>query len=81
MADRLGDLADDGEPRVYGELGGTLGEVVVEPDLAGVVVEDEGWAEFVGGEALGAEDAWVVERFEQLKLAEGRPLERVAFLG
>jgi hypothetical protein len=79
MADRLGDLPDDREPSIDGQLAAALGEIVVEPDFAGVVIEEHRGPEFVGREVLGAEDARMVERFEELKLPQGGSLERVAF--
>ena len=48
---------------------------MIEPDRQGVVLEDEGRAEFVLGEAVDAQDAGVLERLEELELPQGRPLE------
>ena len=80
MADGLGDLADDREPSVNRQLAAPLREIVVEPDLAGVVIEEHRGPEFVGCEVLGAEDARMIERFEELKLTQGGSLERVALV-
>ena len=48
-----------------------LREVVIKADRQRVMLEDEGRPELVLGEAVGAEDAGVLEGFEELELALG----------
>ena len=52
---------------------------MVEPDFTGVVIEEHRGPEFMGCKVLGAEDARMIERLEELKLPQGGTLERVAF--
>ncbi len=48
---------------------------MIEPDRQGIVIEDEGRAQLMLGETVNAEDSWVLERLEQLKLPQRRTLE------
>ena len=50
-----------------------LGQEMVEPDTERVVLEDEGGADLVLGEAVGAENAGVSERLQELKLPAAPP--------
>ena len=80
-ADDLGDLADQVEPDIDAQLVLLLGQEVVEPDGQRVVLEDEGRAEFVLREAVGPQDAGMLEGLQELELAQGRPLDRLAVFG
>ena len=44
------------------------------------MLEDEGGADLVLGEAEGPQDAGVLQRLEQLELAAGGPLDHLALL-
>src|SRR4051794_35425959 len=79
-ADHLGDLPHQIEAVVDTEVVLALGEEVVEPDLERVVLEDERRPEFVLGESVDAQDPGMLERLEDLELAERRPLDLLAIL-
>jgi len=74
MPSGVGDLADEIDPEVEGEGGPVLLQVVVEADLAGLVAEEDGWAELVFGEGLGFEDVLVAEAAENVVFAFGHPM-------
>jgi len=58
-----------------------LDEVVVEPHRAGLVLEDQGRAHGVLGEAVGPKRAGVLQALEDLELAEGGPLDLLTVVG
>ena len=81
VADDLGDLADQVEPRVDAQLVLLLGQEVVEPDGQRVVFQDQGRADFVLGEVVGPQDAGMLEGFQELELPQGGPFNRLAVIG
>ena len=81
-ADDLRDLPHQVEARADAQSVSPLRQEVIEPDRQRVVLEDEGWTEFMLGETVDAEDAWVLERLEELKFPQRRPFELLTvFLG
>lgn len=72
VAQRLGEGPDDVDPRVDVEGGAVLGEEVVEPYLARVVLEDDGRPALVVDEVHGARDAGVVDALEDGELPPRR---------
>lgn len=74
-SDDLCNLPQEFDPLFGSETLADLGHVMIEPNTLGEVLEDQGRAEFVLCEAVGAEDVRMLERFEQVKLAQCRPLD------
>ncbi len=71
----LRDLPHELETCAYAQSVSPLREEMIEPDRQRIVVKDQGRPKFVLGEAVDAEDARVLKRFEQLKFPERRPFE------
>ena len=74
----LGDLPQQVEPGLRRQPLPALGQVVVEPDRLGVVLEDHRRPQFVLREAVRPQDARVLEVLQQLELPQGRPLDGLA---
>ena len=79
-ADDLRDLPHQVEACSYVERVSLLSQKVVEPDRLRVVLEDEGGPQLVLGEAVDAQDARMLERFQELKFSQGRSFELAAVL-
>ena len=81
-ADNLGDLPQQAQLRVDVELVFSLGQKVIEPDAARVVLEDQRRADFVLSVAVGPQDAGMGQRFHELVFPLGGPGGDLAiFLG
>src|SRR5947207_2802383 len=70
VADGIGDLARQAEAGVEGQSGGALAEEVVKAHLVAFATEENGGTELVFLEIEGAEDARMVERFEDLEFLQ-----------
>lgn len=76
------DLPHQLEACAYAQSLSLLRKEMIEPDLQGVVIKDEGWTKFMLGETVDAEDAGVLKRFEKLKFPQRRTFELpTVFLG
>ena len=60
----LRDLPHEFETCAYAQSVSPLREEMIEPDRQRIVVKDQGRPKFVLGEAVDAEDAWVLKGFE-----------------
>ena len=76
IADGLGDLPQEMDAGIDIEVGGVLGEPVIETLCAVPMLEDERRAEYVFGIRLGRENPFVLNVAQDLVLASGRTLER-----
>ena len=80
VADGVGDLAEQLQPRAGRELRPPRRQVVVEPHRPGLVGEQQRRAELVVLVVAGVEDAGVVEALEDAELARRRPLHPLPLL-
>ena len=71
VAEGVGDLADEIDADVEGDLAVRLPEVVVQANLVRLTAKEDCRAEFVLGVALGLEDVLVAERAQDVVLALG----------
>src|SRR5208282_1772577 len=76
----LRDLSHQLEACAHAQSVSPLRQEMIEPDLQGVVIKNESWAEFVLGKTVDAKDARVLKRLEQLKFPQRRSFELATVL-
>ena len=72
IANRVADLADEAESNVQRKRRAALAEEMIETNFVCLPAEENGRAQFMFVEVKGAENAGMIERFENLKFLEGR---------
>ena len=78
---RLGDLPHDVQACGDAQALTVAGQIVVQPDGVGVVVEHQGRTQFVLAVVVRAQNAGVLDLFEKLELTLGSPRDHLARLG
>lgn len=81
VADRLGELTHQVEAELGGQPAAVRVEVGVQTQIRDAVAEQDGGAADVFADLYGLHDAAVVDALQDLVLAAGRPVHRVALLG